>query len=225
MLTNQVVKLLEMDKQTMYYYEKLGLVKPSRDENGYREYTQEDVQKLMTIQFLRKMEFSLDSIAKVLEGELSFHECLQVHQEQVTKQMQELEKLHQRIQILQEKQLPLIPALQDIDLIKEGLTIGFHKTTKRVSIGRRTNKKLLLKRMLWHVLTIALLTVACIGGYVTIMHDLPSVAFVVAITVCFILIFSYILFYDDAAFRFVEFTETGMLFYQRESIGQQFRYI
>ena len=56
--------------------EKEGLIQPKREENGYRDYDDETVQKLKIIKFLRNLQISVDDIKAILDGELDFRHCL-----------------------------------------------------------------------------------------------------------------------------------------------------
>ena len=58
MKTKEVEKLTGLSKQTLIWYEKEGLIRPKRNENHYREYTEEDVQLLRLIKTLRSMNVS-----------------------------------------------------------------------------------------------------------------------------------------------------------------------
>lgn len=53
------------------YYEKEGLLHPVRMENGYREYSEEDLQTLLRIRLLRELGLSLEQIRKLQNGETS----------------------------------------------------------------------------------------------------------------------------------------------------------
>lgn len=55
MKINEVEKLLEIPKATIRFYEKEGLIIPQRNENSYREYSDEDVEILKKIIVLRKI--------------------------------------------------------------------------------------------------------------------------------------------------------------------------
>jgi len=48
------------------YYEKIGLIKPSRRANGYRDYDASDVSVLQFIRRTRDLGFSLDEVASLL---------------------------------------------------------------------------------------------------------------------------------------------------------------
>ena len=48
------------------YYEEIGLVKPSRRANGYRDYDESDISVLQFIRRTRDLGFSLDEVAALL---------------------------------------------------------------------------------------------------------------------------------------------------------------
>ena len=49
MKTNELEKEIGLSKYTIRYYEKEELIQPKREENGYRDYDDETVQKLKII--------------------------------------------------------------------------------------------------------------------------------------------------------------------------------
>ena len=53
MKTHELEKELGISKHTIFYYEKEGIITPQRDDNGYRSYSQDDLQKLIMVKFLR----------------------------------------------------------------------------------------------------------------------------------------------------------------------------
>jgi DNA-binding transcriptional MerR regulator len=58
----QVSERLHMPKDTLRYYDKLGLVCPKRSENGYRYYTGQD---LLDLQYAEVMKFSGFTLAEI----------------------------------------------------------------------------------------------------------------------------------------------------------------
>jgi len=58
----QLSEQLQISKDTLRYYDKLGLVCPKRGENNYRYYTAEDVLDLQYIQVLSFTGFTLSEI-------------------------------------------------------------------------------------------------------------------------------------------------------------------
>ena len=53
MTIKEVESRTELVRANIRYYESQGLISPVRRENGYREYTQQDVDTLLKIKLLR----------------------------------------------------------------------------------------------------------------------------------------------------------------------------
>ena len=58
----EVSQILGMSKDTLRYYDRIGIVSPSRKDNRYRRYSRDDLIDLMNIQIMRYADFSLDEI-------------------------------------------------------------------------------------------------------------------------------------------------------------------
>ena len=54
-----------LDRATIRFYEKEGLIVPERKENGYRDYSEEILNDLFKIKLLRQLGMSLDTIKKI----------------------------------------------------------------------------------------------------------------------------------------------------------------
>lgn len=67
MLLNEIAKEVGMTKRAIKYYEEKELLSIKKDVNGYRNYTQEDVETLKKISIYRKLGISIDDIKKLLE--------------------------------------------------------------------------------------------------------------------------------------------------------------
>ncbi|WP_223475252.1 Cu(I)-responsive transcriptional regulator [Oricola indica] len=52
--------------KTIRYYEEIGLVTPSRAENGYRDYSENDVHRLRFLQRSRSLGFTIDECRLLL---------------------------------------------------------------------------------------------------------------------------------------------------------------
>ncbi|MCG7345483.1 MerR family transcriptional regulator [Sporosarcina sp. ACRSL] len=65
----EVSQFLGMTKDTLRYYDRIGIVSPSREDNQYRRYSKDDLIDLMNIQIMRYADFSLDEI----RGKFRFH--------------------------------------------------------------------------------------------------------------------------------------------------------
>lgn len=100
MTIKEVEKLLEIPRATVRFYEKEGLIDPSREENGYRDYSKEDVEKLRKIIILRKIGMSVEDVSDVFDGAKSMSEALEGNVIKLQKQMEELKgaiKLSQKM--------------------------------------------------------------------------------------------------------------------------------
>ncbi|MFX3634034.1 MAG: MerR family transcriptional regulator [Candidatus Pristimantibacillus sp.] len=65
----EVSQMLGISKDTLRYYDRIGVVSPPREDNRYRRYSKEDLIDLMNIQIMQYADFSLDEI----KGKFSFH--------------------------------------------------------------------------------------------------------------------------------------------------------
>lgn len=64
---SEFAKQCNVNKETIRYYEGKGLIqKHSRQETGYRLYTEEDVRRVKFIKRLQKLGFTLNEIHKLL---------------------------------------------------------------------------------------------------------------------------------------------------------------
>lgn len=63
---HEIAKMLNISSQLLRYYEQNGLIAPSRDENGYRYYTPEDISLLTGILRYKNMGFSLDECKSLI---------------------------------------------------------------------------------------------------------------------------------------------------------------
>lgn len=68
MQVNEVIKQVDMTKRAIKYYEEVGLLSVNKDENGYRNYTEEDIKILKEISVYRKLGISIKDIKVLLEG-------------------------------------------------------------------------------------------------------------------------------------------------------------
>lgn len=71
-LIGDVANLMGLSRDTLRYYEKRGLLSSEKGGNGYRYYTDQDVSRLLSILYQRKMNIGLDDIAALwsIEGSI-----------------------------------------------------------------------------------------------------------------------------------------------------------
>lgn len=99
MLLNEIINEVGMTKRAVKYYEEKGLLAVDKDNNGYRNYSAQDVETLKKISVYRKLGISIKDIQNLLEtGDKSI--LLRIYQEKVQEKVlkdSELEALKQFI--------------------------------------------------------------------------------------------------------------------------------
>lgn len=80
MRINKVEELVGITKKNIRFYEEKGLLSPERNaENGYREYSDEDVMALQKIKLLRQLSIPIEEILKLQKGYLMLEDCMRRH--------------------------------------------------------------------------------------------------------------------------------------------------
>ena len=97
MLMNEVCKKCCLTKKAVMYYMEQGLVSPAIQENGYRDFSQEDVMRLQKISVLRNLGLSVAEIQKFLS-----HQEENVLNEIVQKKALEVTVLQEKQQLIEE---------------------------------------------------------------------------------------------------------------------------
>ena len=67
MLLNEIIKEVGMTKRAVKYYEEKGLLTVNKDNNGYRNYSNQDVDTLKKISVYRKLGIGIKDIQKLLK--------------------------------------------------------------------------------------------------------------------------------------------------------------
>ena len=68
MLRNEVQEKTTLSRKAIEYYEEKGLIHPKKLDNGYRDYSDEDVEVLKKISLLRNLGLSISEIALYLDS-------------------------------------------------------------------------------------------------------------------------------------------------------------
>lgn len=100
MRTKEIVERYGISKETLRYYEKVNLISPDRDDNGYRHYQKQDILMIETIIQLRQLDISVEQIHMILDGKLSLFECLQNQEKYIQGKIHYYEKILIQIQSL-----------------------------------------------------------------------------------------------------------------------------
>lgn len=99
---NKLAKLSDTTVRTLHYYDEVNLLSPtSIGENGYRQYSKEDIIKLQEIMTLKELGFSLKEIKSLIDSDsiarqnafMLQKEILDKKRERLTKIINSIEKL------------------------------------------------------------------------------------------------------------------------------------
>lgn len=97
MATHEVEEMLDITKKTLIYYENEGLVKPLRDNNNYRNYSQEDISRIKFILLLREMDVNIEEIKQIINEKKSIRDILESKKDMIKKQHLDLEHIDEKI--------------------------------------------------------------------------------------------------------------------------------
>lgn len=81
-----------MTRANIRFYETEGLLSPQRSENGYRDYSEEDLNILMRIKLLRTLDISLEEIKAIHNKEHNLEAALEKHLKKLETEKQHLEQ-------------------------------------------------------------------------------------------------------------------------------------
>ncbi len=99
---SEISKLYDIGVDSLRYYERLGILTPKRDTNGYRLYNLTDLYKLNIIRDLRALNFSMSQIKDYLDQQ-SLENTLNLLHKEENLICQEIENLKLRRQIIQDR--------------------------------------------------------------------------------------------------------------------------
>ena len=81
----------KLERANIRYYEKEGLITPQRHDNGYRDYSEEDVNTLLKVKLLRRLKLSIEEIRSLQRADEELGAVLE-------RKIQELERKRQEIE-------------------------------------------------------------------------------------------------------------------------------
>lgn len=102
MTIKEVEERTSLSRSNVRFYEKEKLIEPSRNErNGYRDYSENDVENIKKIAYLRTLGISVEEIRSILSEKVTLREILERQKEALSDQMMDLN----RARLLCEKML------------------------------------------------------------------------------------------------------------------------
>ena len=102
MLIRELEQKTGLERATIRFYEKEGFITPTRQENGYRAYSQDDSETLLKIKLLRQLGIPLDRIRALQQGSEDFATALTEQVNKLEHQMQDAERAKEVCQKLRD---------------------------------------------------------------------------------------------------------------------------
>lgn len=87
MTIKEIEERTALPRANIRYYESQGFIAPARGDNGYRDYSQQDLDTLLKVKLLRQLGFSLEEIRDIQAGRLELDSALE-HRERALEQEQ-----------------------------------------------------------------------------------------------------------------------------------------
>lgn len=81
-----------LTRANIRFYEKEGLIEIDRKENGYRDYSEEDVETLLKIKLLRQLNVTIGDIRDTQQSKVELSEILEKRLVELVREMKDLEK-------------------------------------------------------------------------------------------------------------------------------------
>ena len=93
MTIKEVEELTGLTRSNIRFYEKENLIKPSRnDKNGYRDYSERDIEYIKKIAYLRTLEISIEDIRNFISNKVSLTEIIEKQTATIQTQIEGLNK-------------------------------------------------------------------------------------------------------------------------------------
>ena len=93
MTIKEVEERTSLSRSNVRFYEKEKLIEPSRNEkNGYRDYSENDVENIKKIAYLRTLGISIEDIRRIMSEKVTLQEMVKKQNEVLKNQMIDLDK-------------------------------------------------------------------------------------------------------------------------------------
>lgn len=105
MRISEVAEITGLTASNIRFYEKKGLLSPRRkEESKYRDYSQDDIERLRKIILYRKMNISLETVYLLFEGNAALEDVLRRQEQDLIGQMEMLQGSIELCRKLQQEQ-------------------------------------------------------------------------------------------------------------------------
>ena len=92
MTIKEIEHITGLPRSNIRFYEKEKLISPVRNKNnGYREYSQQDIESIKKIAYLRTLGISIEDIRKLSNKEADLYDVVKTQRQILEQQLSELE--------------------------------------------------------------------------------------------------------------------------------------
>jgi MerR family transcriptional regulator, copper efflux regulator len=121
----EIAKKTGIDFETLRFYESVGMITPSRcPQNNYRQYNEDDIEKLLFISHAKKCGFSLKEIAEILALIENQETCTQNSDEIIATKIAQIDQKIRELIKMKEMLIAYKPLLQNVSchqIIKDSI--------------------------------------------------------------------------------------------------------
>ncbi|WP_414053962.1 MerR family transcriptional regulator [Macrococcus equi] len=97
MKIKKVAQIANISIRTLHHYDEIGLLVPNKDENGYRRYSEADLDRLQLILFYRAIDMPLKEIKETLQENKSDIDKLMAHRQKLLLKQKQIDTMIQLI--------------------------------------------------------------------------------------------------------------------------------
>ena len=114
-----------LSRSNIRFYEKEKLIEPSRNEsNGYRDYSENDVENIKKIAYLRTLGISIEDIRSIISEKVTLQEMLEKQKEVLKNQITDLNKAKLMCEKMLDEECISYEKLQVEQYVQICMTIG-----------------------------------------------------------------------------------------------------
>lgn len=95
MKISELARMANVSKRTLHYYDEIGLLTPAHiDENGYRIYSEQNIDQLQQILFFRELQMPLKEIGQIMaDPTFDAKEALYIHKQILLQKRKKMDEL------------------------------------------------------------------------------------------------------------------------------------
>ena len=119
MKISKLAQVTGIPAKTIRYYEEIGLIPPPpREENGYRYYTDGDVERLVFIRRCRELRIPLEQIRRLVAVQMNNSASCQEVDKIIEEQLKKVRKIQAELALLEQSLSTLAESCQN-DQVRE----------------------------------------------------------------------------------------------------------